>query len=241
MTKKYFNKTGDQRIGWAKYSWNPVTGCSNNCKYCYARDRARRFHHLYPNGFEPMFHPSRLLAPSNTKLPASAGKNERIVFVCSMSDLFGDWVPQSWIDQILSVCAQYPQWIYMFLTKYPKNLIRQYWPRNIWVGTTVDCQDKVAPAVEAFTELNKSPYRPDVLFVSCEPMNERIDFGEDGLKVFEWVIIGSRSGSTSMPAFQPKLEWIESLHSAARKAGCKIYDKPNLKVAGLSINPKEFP
>lgn len=32
-----FNQVNDN-IGWAKWSWNPVTGCLHNCDYCYARD-----------------------------------------------------------------------------------------------------------------------------------------------------------------------------------------------------------
>lgn len=238
--KYKFNKTNNS-IAWAAYSWNPVTGCLFGCKFCYASDLTKHYPKAFPNGFTPTFHKERMSAPFNTKLPNETGNGRRNVFVCSMADLFGEWVPQQWIDNVLSTCANAPFWTYIFLTKNPKRLIGQYWPRNIWVGTTVDYQKRVSVAVEAFTELNKSRYRPDVLFVSCEPMNERIDFGEHGLEVFEWVIIGGRSRSSGMPAFQPELEWVESLHSAARKAGCKIYDKPNLKVKGLTINPKEFP
>ena len=31
------------KIDWSNYVWNPVWGCLNNCKYCYARKLARRF------------------------------------------------------------------------------------------------------------------------------------------------------------------------------------------------------
>jgi hypothetical protein len=60
-----FNQVNDN-IGWARWSWNPVTGCLHNCDYCYARDIAERF---YPQKFEPTFFPERLDAPANTKLP----------------------------------------------------------------------------------------------------------------------------------------------------------------------------
>jgi len=38
-------KTGedDNLIDWARFTWNPVTGCEHNCPYCYARDIAERF------------------------------------------------------------------------------------------------------------------------------------------------------------------------------------------------------
>jgi protein gp37 len=67
-------------------------------------------------------------------------------------------------------------------------------------------------------------------------MNECLDFGERGLNFFDWVIIGGRSASSGAPAFQPEWEWVESLHNAARAAGCKIYWKPNLKT-----RPTEYP
>jgi len=44
------NRQKNDDIEWAKYSWNPVTGCLHNCPYCYARDIAERF---YQQKFEP--------------------------------------------------------------------------------------------------------------------------------------------------------------------------------------------
>jgi protein gp37 len=239
-TKYKFNKT-NASIDWAPFSWNPVTGCLFPCPYCYARDLSNHYPKGFPNGFKPTFYPKRLSAPVNTRLPKEGDNGKRNVFVCSMADLFGDWVPFEWIDQVLKACAKSPEWTYIFLTKNPKRLIEIIWPKNAWVGTTIDCQNRISPVVSVFNELNEHPFRPGALFISCEPMNERLDFGEHGLDVIDWVIIGGRSASRGMKAFQPEKEWVETLHDAARKSGCMIYDKPNLKVRGLSINPKEYP
>ena len=86
-SKPKFNRTNDN-IEWAKWTWNPVTGCSHGCEYCYARDIAMRFY----GSFEPKYHPERLTAPQNTKPPEAFDNGERNVFVCSMADLFGKWV-----------------------------------------------------------------------------------------------------------------------------------------------------
>ena len=230
--KQVFNKEKSDSIEWSKWTWNPVTGCSYACQYCYARDIGDRFQ----GGFEPKFHPERLSAPINTRLPTDTGNGNLNVFVCSMAELFGDWVPQEWIDQVIESCTKAPEWNFIFLTKNPKRLIGIKWPRNAWVGTTVDCQSRVSSAVAAFDELNTHPYRPVVTFLSCEPMNERLDFGDRGLHAFDWIIIGGRSVSSRMPAFQPEWEWVEKLHNEARAAGCKIYWKPN-----LTVRPKEYP
>jgi protein gp37 len=223
--KPVFNETTDS-VEWARWTWNPVTGCNNGCTYCYARDIANRF---FEEKFKPTFHPERLSAPQNTKLPDKKDGGNRNVFVCSMADLFGDWVPQEWIDKVLSAVVAAPQWTFIFLTKNPKRLIDTHWPDNAWVGTTVDCQARVNDAVEAFKSVDAA-----TTFVSCEPLLERLIFPD--LSCFSWVIIGGQSASSGAPASQPEWSWVEKLHNDARDANCSIYWKPN-----LTVRPKEYP
>lgn len=227
ITKKTskFNKTNDN-IEWAKWTWNPVTGCKMGCKYCYARDIANRF---YPQGFEPTFHEHRLDAPKNTPHVKSDDIGFRNVFVCSMADLFGEWVPDEWINAVLESVRESPDWNFLFLTKNPKRLVGIDWPENAWVGTTVDVQARVEPAKEAFRQIKAS-----VKFLSCEPLKEPLVFGD--MSMFDWIIIGGQSKSSGEPAFQPQWEWVESLLSQARGTGLKIYFKPNLEV-----RPREYP
>lgn len=215
-----FNRT-NSNIEWAAFSWNPVTGCEHGCEYCYARDIANRF---YPQGFEPTFHPARLAAPTNTKLIQPRwldDKGYNGVFVCSMADLFGDWVPQEWIDAVLDTTRNSSQWNFIFLTKNPKRLIDIDWPSNAWVGTTVDIQARVKQAKDAFSQFDAAKK-----FVSCEPMLEELKFSR--LEVFDWVIIGGRSKNSRLPEFQPNPWWAINLSYEAREAGCQVYWKTNL-------------
>lgn len=222
--KSVFNQFSDS-IEWAKWSWNPVTGCKFGCEYCYAHDIGFRF-----NGdFEPMFHPDRLDAPKNTALPVSADIGQRNVFVCSMADLFGPWVPQEWIDSVLEVVRAAKDWTFLFLTKNPARMVGIDWPENAWVGTTVDKQSRVDAAQEAFTKI-KAP----VKFLSCEPLLGPVSFTD--ISVFDWVIVGARSKTTTGPEYQPEWAWVESLLSQARDGGCEVYFKPNLK-----CRPSEYP
>src|SRR5699024_6675608 len=86
----------------------------------------------YPYEFDPTFHKYRLNEYQNKK-----GRN---IFVCSMGDLFGDWVPDEWIEEVFKACDNAPQHNYLFLTKNPfryeilhlKGILRKR--DNMWCG-----------------------------------------------------------------------------------------------------------
>ena len=232
MAKKTFNETNSS-IEWARWSWNPVTGCKHGCEYCYATAMVKRFPKAHPYGMEPHFHADRLEAPFDTKIPRGR-KNEpgiRNVFVTSMGDLFGEWVEQDWIDQVLDVVRRADMWNFMFLTKNPRRLAEIDWPENSWVGTTVDRQFRVEPAVEIFSQFDAP-----VKFLSCEPLLEELTF--PAMDCFDLIIIGAQSGSGALPEQQPELQWVESLMDQARSSNCCIYTKPNLKVGPVLM---EYP
>jgi len=193
-SKAQFNRTNDN-IEWAKWSWNPVTGCKHACPYCYAEDIANRF---FKEKFEPTYRPERLSAPVNTPFPEEASKTdigEKNVFVCSMADLFGEWVPNEWINAVLESVTNNPKWNFLFLTKNPKRLLYFAFPKNAWVGTTVDIQSRVGVAEDVFKQIDAS-----VKFLSCEPMLEELTFSD--ISMFDWVIIGGSSGNHRTPASQ---------------------------------------
>ncbi len=223
-TRSTFNQTNDM-VDWARWTWNPVTGCEHNCVYCYARDIANRF---YPEKFEPTYRPERLDAPRNTKVPGTVAfatdpvekTSWRNVFVCSMADLFGRWVPDEWINGVFESCRQSPQWNYLFLTKFPQRYVGLDFPETSWVGTSIDEQKRVANAEKAFRKI-KVPVR----WLSVEPMREPIKFND--LSMFDWVVIGGQSRSSGAPEMFPDPDWVVDLIHCARQAGCKVYCKPN--------------
>jgi len=218
--KTNFNFQESDGIEWARWSWNPITGCLHDCKYCYARDAANR---LFDAKFVPAFYPGRLQCPQHTKVPAEAKTDVgyRNVFTCSMADLFGKWVPSDLIGKVLDVVRQSPQWNFLFLTKYPTRLLEFDFPANAWVGTTVDTQERVKAAEEVFEKV-----KAKVKWISAEPMMERLTF--EHLDRFHWIVLGGASKSTQTPEFKPPREWVNHLWAQALAAGCKIYEKPNL-------------
>lgn len=63
----------------------------------------------YPYGFVPTLR--------RYSLNKYEKKKGRTIFVCSMADLFGSWVPDSWIEEVFAACDKAPQHNYIFLTK----------------------------------------------------------------------------------------------------------------------------
>lgn len=231
-----FNKQDTTSIEWAQWSWNPITGCKHDCPYCYARDIAQRFTNLYRNGFDPSIWPARFAAPGNTTVPQIAEKDVayRNVFTGSMADIFGRWVPEEWIRLVLDRVEQNPQWNFLFLTKFPQR-VHEFGqlPKNAWMGTTVDCQERVANAEKAFAKMGGG-----IKWLSVEPMLTPLKFTR--LDMFDWVVIGGASRSANTPAWVPPFDWVADLHAQARAAGCAVYHKDNLGM-GDGIRLKEFP
>jgi len=241
MSKPKFNYQGEKDgIPWAKWSWNPVTGCLHGCPYCYARDIANRYNINTHDNFKPTFHPDRLEAPKNTKIPKGKENEPGIhnVFTVSMGDLFGDWVSMGWIGPVFQAIHENPQWNFILLTKNPERYLELGFPPNCWIGATADTQERADIALDVFDKLTI----PNVKFLSCEPLSEDISLGPTVLIdrfpsiPIDWLIIGGRSRSTGMPAMQPKWEWVDSLLGQARNFKIPIYFKPN-----LTVRPKQFP
>jgi protein gp37 len=207
-------------------TWNPIIGTqgrwscvkiSPGCANCYSERLNVRFGGpKYVVGADALRLDERVLT-----LPLSWRKPRR-VFVCSMTDLFEERVPDEWIDRIFDVMIEAPH-TFQVLTKRPKRMSR--WVRqwlspaltermleNIWLGTSVESQEYADARIPW---LLRTP--AVVRFVSCEPMLGPLDLrrwlvGEEknglapGRPVgtcvgwtppLDWVIAGGESGGPS--------------------------------------------
>ncbi|WP_457753933.1 DUF5131 family protein [Thermococcus sp.] len=207
------------KIEWTDFTWNPVVGCynyisENACrvgKHCYARKIAKRQKHRCKKcyRFEPHIHPERLAEPYKLKKPSR-------IFVCSMGDLFGDWIPKEWIKLIIKVAEENPQHIFQFLTKNPKRYRKFKFPDNCWLGTTVNHYlDSYRAGY--LTKLKGK----NIKFISFEPLYSEIQVLPENI---DWIIIGAQTN----PTLQPKKEWVDSLITLARKIGAAVFLKNNL-------------
>lgn len=204
---------GDGRQG---FTWNPVTGCLHGCGYCYARSITKRFDK--PGYFSPVFHQDRL----NPKFP---GKPSTI-FVCSMSDLFGDWVPDSWIFRVLDIVKQCSQHTFLFLTKNPSRYQGFEFPNNCWLGATTDTANRAS----AFTDNLTFKKSTNKTFISAEPLlgdiADYVDYG-----AVDWIIIGglNRNGKPVRQYKEgPGLRWVIYLIRRARRHKVPVFVKNGL-------------
>lgn len=195
------------KIEWTEYTWNPLVGCKNDCWYCYSKKIRNRFNPDIP--FDKIIcYNNRLLDPLKLK------KSSKI-FVCSMADLFGDWVEESIIWNIINIIKACPQHIFQFLTKNPGRYVSFNFPKNCWFGTTITCRNDLW-RMETIRNLNG--------FVSIEPMLE--DIGDFSFNRVQWVIIGALTGYGGK--YQPKKEWIENILTQVHKHKIPIFMKNNL-------------
>lgn len=226
------------KIDWCDSTWNPVSGCYHGCEYCYARGIANRFSGggdkrtndnlfvldkrfykdeeekacPYPYGFKPTFHRYKLDEYANKK-----GKN---IFVCSMADLFGDWVPDNWILEVFQACRQAKQHRYLFLTKNPKRYLtlanQGLLPKedSFWYGQTI------TKASDSYIDLSEEGIK---WFLSIEPILEPINLPN----MPNWVIIGAETGRRKGKVV-PKREWIENLAQKCQEENVPVFMKASL-------------
>ena len=271
------------KIDWCDSTWNPVTGCLHGCEYCYARRIAERFSaedkcltfvgdtkflspyeleqpaeykgkkEPYPFGFSPTLHRYRLDEPKKWEKP-------RTIFVCSMADLFGEWVPDEWIKEVFAACEKAPQHRYLFLTKNPARYMKMYNARyiqqwnerhpekphrqteeykgvltlpahdNWWFGSTLDSMKSRRAMLGC----------SDHTFVSIEPLTERMEVGLGSFGNDEWIIIGAETGNRKGKVI-PRREWVEEIVEAANITGASVFMKESLRGLMGDDFRQEFP
>ena len=242
------------KIDWATKTWNPVTGCLHGCPYCYAANQAARFGGWtigslegvkttdspcdlpeldypkyvrrkngkevvapFPFGFKPTLHRYRLGDPAQMKKPQR-------IFVGSMTDLFGAWVPDLWIKAVFDACKAAPWHTYLFLTKNPQryatlaSLGELPALGNFWYGSTVTKEG--AP----FFGGNGVSYHA---FLSVEPLLEPLNAGLGSFGAAEWIIVGAMTGK-GKKEHRPQREWVENIVEAAAITHAAVFMKDNL-------------
>ncbi len=229
--------SGKTGIEWTEATWNPVVGCkrvSAGCDHCYAFQLHDQRHIAWKRGRFPtapkQYHvpfstaqlmPERLSDPLHWRKP-------RRIFVNSMSDLFHEQVPDSFIEQVWDTMRRTPQHTYQILTKRPERMaslcqrINSTPLPNVWLGTSVENQ---AAADERIPALCRTPAA--IRFLSCEPLlgfvtilPHLIGYHTDNL--LDWVIIGGESGPHARPM---EMRWVDLLMAECEHAAVACFVK----------------
>ena len=190
----------------------------------------------YPFDFDPTFHRYKLDEPQRWK-------KTRTIFVCSMADLFGDWVPDEWITEVFRACDAAPRHRYMFLTKNPKRYAELRAkgiqpPANSWIGTS-DTTD--AEAKEQTFALSECWNVNANWFVSVEPLLEPMSSEAlEDLGAMHWVIIGAETGNSKNKVI-PERKWVDEIVDACAKVGTPLFMKDSLREIMGGDFRQEFP
>ncbi len=232
------------KIEWTDKTWNPITGCtqiSSGCMNCYAKTMSGRLKAMgvkkYTDGFSLRLHEDILEEPVKWKKPHN-------VFVCSMSDLFHERVPDLFIEKVLTTIEITPHHNYQLLTKRAERMQHFFSsrkiPKNVWLGVTVEAQS-TKNRIDCLRSLDAS-----IKFLSCEPLLENLE--SMNLSGIDWVIVGGESGPKARP-MEP--DWVMSIKEQAESNGVAFFFKQwgtwgsdgikrNKKANGKMINGRVY-
>jgi protein gp37 len=131
-------------IEWTDASWTPIrarnlkTGklgwhcehATTGCEFCYSEGFNKRlgtglqYKPGHRKDIEIFLDEDMLKAPLRWKKP-------RMIFVCSMTDAFGDFVKDEWLDKMFAVMALCPQHTFQVLTKRAEGMRDYLTSKNV--------------------------------------------------------------------------------------------------------------
>lgn len=226
--------------------WNPTTGCdriSPGCDRCYAVFVAAGLKvkgdpdfqldgdpRTSGPGFRLTLHDTALDQPKQWRTP-------RLVLVNTMSDLFHQDVPLSFLQRAFAIMSETPH-VYQMLTKRSKRLAelapQLHWPANVCVGVSI--------------ENDHYSYRADHLrqvpattrFLHLEPLLGPVPSLD--LTGISWVVVGRENGPGARPMRE---EWVVDIRERCDAAGVTFIPgnpgrrplSPKRKVAGTLERP----
>lgn len=224
-------------IEWTEMTWNPVTGCSKvseGCRHCYAERMAGRLlamgNRRYRNGFQVTLHEDLVDLPRRMRQP-------RVIFVNSMSDLFHEKVPASFIRRVFDTMEACPQHTFQVLTKRSRRLRELNpqlpWPANVWMGVSIED----ARVLHRVADLQASSAR--LRFLSCEPLIGPIE--NLPLEQIAWAIVGGESGPGARPM---RKTWVESIRRQCSRERVAFFFKQwggvRKHATGRSLNGRTY-
>jgi protein gp37 len=241
-------------IEWTDATWNPIAGCvivSPGCTNCYAMRMAARLQAMGQTKYRDTTRKSggrsvwtgKVVLNRSALLAPTLWRSPKRIFVNSMSDLFQENVPVSFIREIWSVMAAANWHTYQVLTKRPERMAAVLSMRgfatlpHVWLGTSVENADYV----DRLQGLKRS--RAAIRFVSFEPLLGPV--GDVDLSGIHWAIVGGESGPRARPMDR---SWVDQIRSSCERQSVAFFFKQwggcNKKATGRELDGRtwdEFP
>jgi protein gp37 len=146
------------------------------------------------------------------------GKVPKRIFVNSMSDLFHNDVPTSYIKQVFNVMNRASWHQYQVLTKRSDRLLelsdQLKWAPQIWMGVSVE-SEKYKFRID---DLRKTGAH--IKFLSLEALLGPLP--KLNLRGIDWAIVGGESGPGARPLAE---DWVVELRNQCKKASVPFFFK----------------
>lgn len=235
---------------------------SPGCANCYA-ERLNRNQFFNGNGLPYTGDPPTLTLDMDIIDKWSRLRHPRRHFVCSMTDVFGEWMSQEMVNTFLDGMAAAPKQIFQVLTKRAENMrvMTQEWmkcrsitsmPENIHLGVSIENNDVAQPRI---IQLLGIPCK--IRFLSVEPLLEQVDLklgnhnyhamvhGPSFAPWIAWVVVGGESGKK---ARRCDVEWIRDIVYQCKRTGTRVFvkqlgskpGKSRQTPDGLKWDPSEY-
>lgn len=253
--EKYKNgKRVARGIEWTDATWNPIAGCLHECRWempdgtiavCYAENIAENLaSSSYPDGFDHHYwKPHHLNAPKKVDKPLK-------IFVGSMSDVFGHWVPDEQIQALLDVIKDCPQHQFQMLTKNPVRTTKFDIPDNVWIGSSsppdfmwgnrLSQNQKERMLHRMLTALGQANAK--IKWMSFEPLSWDVSpIVKDYASTLDWAVIGAASNGARQ--YPPSYEDFIALKGVLVEQHVRLFYKGNLKTLEAARTEwlEEFP
>lgn len=230
---------GGRGIEWTDYTWNSIGGCQHACRWsmpdgstaiCYAEEVAKKFKQAYPLGFEQHYwRPEKLDDPLKVKQPSR-------IFLDSMADLFGRWVPAEQIEQVLATVRSAAWHTFQGLTKNAPRLLKFDLPANLWAGVSSppdffmgqplsrSQQEKMLHRALGVLSQRSST---NVTWMSFEPLSWDVsDIVLAYPNALRWAVIGAASNGPKVYQVDPGI--VQALLDVLDSQGVPVFFKGNL-------------
>lgn len=232
------------KIEWTDLTQNPIRVASGGhycekvspgCENCYSE--AMNKNPWFKGNGQPYRHtkegPPEMTLDTEMLASWARARKPKKRFICSMTDLFGEWVPDEMVFAILNAMDAAASQTFQILTKRAERMryLVNYWlthrknlihrknlpqlPPNTWLGISAEDDRRLD---ERLPWLIKA--QAQTRFLSLEPLLGPIIL--HSLQDIDWVIIGGESGPN---ARFMNLEWICNILDQCRAANVPVFIK----------------